>query len=123
MNLKNKKNELRYLSALRSEKNGSVLVLDIEKYNRKMKVLFRQKQELINTFLFLNTAFSVIDKMFLREIANADLRRKHYVRFWFNDIVTVFAPVRCRMWFLPSTYAPNEDSDTELLKKITGIKN
>ena len=118
-NLKNKKNELRFISALRltpEYKGGDKAHTD--KYNRKMKLLFRQKKELINTFLFLNTAFSIIDKMFLREIANAEIRKQHPVRFGLNGLATTFAPTKCERWFLPRNYVPIEESGGKLLKKI-----
>ena len=118
-NLKNKKNELRFISALRltpEYKGGDKAHTD--KYNRKLKLLFRQKKELINTFLFLNTAFSIIDKMFLREIANAEIRKQHPVRFGLNGLATTFAPTKCERWFLPRNYVPIEESGGKLLKKI-----
>ena len=118
-NLKNVKNELRFISAIRimnEHKN-----LDADKYNRKLKSLFQQKKGLINTFLFLNTAFSVIDKMFLREIANAELKNKYWLRFWLNGLVTIIAPVKYKTLFLPLNYVPIEETSGKLLKKIMGF--
>ena len=88
------------------------------KINNKLKLLFRKKTELMNTFLFLNTAFSIIDKMFLREIANAEIKKKHYMCFFLNNICIALAPVRCENWFLPSNYVPIEKTGGELLRKI-----
>ena len=130
-NLKHVKNELRFISALQKKPDYNKLNIDkynidkynidklnIDKYNIKTKFLFRQKKELVNTFLFLNTAFSIIDKMFLREIANAEIKKNNCIRFFLNDIFTTFAPGICDKWFLPKNYIPIEESGGELLKKI-----
>ena len=42
----------------------------------KSKQLFEKKNELINTILFLNTAFSLIDTVFQQEVSNAEIKKK-----------------------------------------------
>ena len=66
----------------------------------------------------MNTAFSVIDKMFLREIANAEIRKTNCFRFFLNNIITMCFPDSCNRCFLPRNYIPVEDTKNELLCKI-----
>jgi hypothetical protein len=55
-------------------------------HKRKISQLFQQKRALINTILFLNTAFSMIDQRFQAEIENAKLRKKYWLRYWLRDL-------------------------------------
>ena len=113
-NLKHIKNEIRFINALQKKHNYKLS----NKFNIKLKHLFGQKKEMVNTILYLNTAFSVIDRMFLREIANAELKKKHALRFFVNSIFTMFAPTFCKRWFLPRKYIPIHESGGLLLQKI-----
>ena len=74
--LKNVKNELRFISAIHKKYNKLS-----DEYKQRNKVLFDEKKELIQTVLFLNTAFSMIDKMFQQEITNAELENNNMCRF------------------------------------------
>ena len=78
-NLKNVKNELRYIRALH-KKTGMLT----EKNKERNKELFDEKKNLIKIVLFLNTAFSMIDKMFQQEITNAELENNNTCRFLFG---------------------------------------
>ncbi len=69
--LKNVKNELRYLEYLR--KNGKTLTLE-EK--QQIWRLFAKKKELVNEILILKSSFSVIERMFLQEIKNAEIIKR-----------------------------------------------
>jgi len=113
-NLKHVKNEIRFINALQKKHDYKLR----NKFNIKLRDLFKQKKELINTILYLNTAFSVIDKMFLREIANAEMKKKHCIQFFLNNLFTMFAPRFCKRWFLPKKYIPIHESGGSLLKKI-----
>lgn len=77
--LKNVKNELRFISAIHKKYNKLS-----DEYKQRNKVLFDEKKELIQTVLFLNTAFSMIDKMFQQEITNAELENNNMCRFLFG---------------------------------------
>jgi hypothetical protein len=55
-----------------------------DEYKIRNKVLFDEKRLLIQTILFLNTAFSMIDKMFQQEITNAELENNNMCRFLFG---------------------------------------
>ena len=62
-------------------------------YDTRANELFKTKKHLTDTILYLNTAFSLIDKMFQQEITNAELE-KHI------DII-----LDCRyIWMLLSLY-------------------
>ena len=116
-NLKYVKNEIRCINALQKNQYCKIN----KKFNIKLKMLFKEKKKIINTILYLNTAFSVIDKMFLREIANAELKKIHKVAFFFNSIFTIFAPNKCKKIFLPRNYVDIYDSDGDILQKIMGF--
>ena len=70
--MKQNKNEIRFINALQRKYSYNLK----NKYNVKLKQLFSDKKELVNTILFLNTAYSVIDKIFLKEITNAEIKKK-----------------------------------------------
>ena len=112
-NLRHVKNELRFINALQKNSDNKLS----EKYNNKLKKLFSKKRELLNTILFLNTAFSVIDKMFLQEIANAEIKKKNKIRFLLYGFFSIFSRERSK-FILPNNYIPVEESGGELLQKI-----
>ena len=89
-----------------------------DKYNKKLKKLFYAKKNVINTILFLNTAFSVIDKMFLQEIANAEIKKNNRLSFFINYIFTSCCPNKYKKFCIPNNYIPVEESGGELLQKI-----
>ena len=115
-NLKNIKNEIRFINALQRKNDYK---LD-DKYNQKLRILFEQKKAMINTILYLNTAFSVIDKMFLQEIANAEIKKKYCILFFLYNLCSCI-PEKCRRCLLPSHYIPVQDCGGELLRKIMGF--
>ena len=115
-NLKNIKNEIRFINALQRKNDYK---LD-DKYNQKLRILFEQKKVMINTILYLNTAFSVIDKMFLQEIANAEIKKKYCILFFLYNLCSCI-PEKCRRCLLPSHYIPVQDCGGELLRKIMGF--
>jgi hypothetical protein len=115
--LKHVKNEIRSINALQKNQYCKIN----KKFNVKLKSLFKEKKNIINTILYLNTAFSVIDKMFLKEIANAELKKTHKISFFFNSIFVIFAPNTCKKIFLPRNYIDIYDSDSDILQKIMGF--
>lgn len=76
-NLKNVKNEIRYMNSLPSSSQE----LDIRV---RLVSLFNMKKELVREILVLKSAFSIIDQMFHLEIANAEVlkSRKYWNFFW-----------------------------------------
>jgi hypothetical protein len=115
-NLKNLKNELRFLNALKKKRNYNIDNAHTLRYT----YLFKQKKNIIHTLLFLNTAFSMIDKMFQQEIMNAKLRQKHWIRFKLNNFIKFFCPSKSSC-FLPSNYINPENSGGNILQKILGF--
>ena len=120
--LKNIKNELRYISAYMKKhgptehfhSHGSAQTLEtFIKYKKRSNDLFQEKKKTINTILFLNTAFSIIDKMFQQEILNAKLRSSHWLRFFFHDLCCCV---------LPSKYIEPEMSGGDIFADILGGK-
>ena len=118
--LKNIKNELRYISAYMKKhgptehfhEHGSAQTLEtFIKYKKRSNDLFQEKKKTINTILFLNTAFSIIDKMFQQEILNAKLRSSHCLRFFFHDLCCCV---------LPSKYIEPEMSGGDIFANILG---
>jgi hypothetical protein len=114
-NLKNVKNEIRFINALQKRNNYEIP----SEYKKRLYMLFKSKKKLIHTILFLNTAFSLIDKMFQQEIINAELRKNHYVRFFLNDLFTMCFP-SCISCCLPPTYIPPEKTGGDIMRKLLG---
>ena len=115
-NLKNLKNELRFINALKKKRNYNIDITHSLRYT----YLFKQKKNIIHTLLFLNTAFSMIDKMFQQEIINAKLRQKHWIRFNINNFIKICCPSKSSC-FLPSNYINPENSGGDILQKIMGF--
>jgi len=115
-NLKHIKNEIRFINAIQRKYNYK----NKQKYNTKLKILFQKKTDSINTILNLNTAFSVIDKIFLQEIANAEIKKNNRIRFFINNIICCCFTNKCKYnnIFLPKNYISIQDSVNDLFKKI-----
>ena len=117
-NIKYVKNEIRYISYLQKKFNYNLK----NRYNLRLKLLFSKKKELLNTILFLNTAYSLIDKIFLREITNAEIKRKYRFRFVLNRIFSSCFPNSCKNIFIPRSYKPMDRCSNKLLCKIMDFK-
>ena len=76
--LKNVKNELRFINAMQKQ--------NIFTYNQRATALFKNKRRIINTILYLNTAFSMIDKMFQQEMDSVKLKQQNCISFYINDM-------------------------------------
>jgi len=70
--LKNVKNEIRYINSMQKTKN----TLNTEQRNQ-LRILFNSKHKLVREILLLKSAFSIIDQMFHKEIANAEILRQN----------------------------------------------
>ena len=113
--LKNIKNEIRFISAY-NKKNGV-----LEKYKKRANELFIQKKKTVNTILFLNTAFSMIDKMFQQEILNANLRADYWIRFFIYDTLNCCCCAKKIDGLLPPNYIEPEVSGGDIFQKIMGF--
>ena len=80
--LKNIKNELRYLKSLQKTQYNMTI-----KDQDRVNLLFVRKKNTIDTILFLNTAFSLIDRMFQQEIINAELEKKYWFQAWMGNLI------------------------------------
>ena len=78
-NLKNVKNEIRYINAV-SKFNNHILNKD---YKAQLVKLFNVKKELVKEILLLKSAFSIIDQMFHQEITNAEIIKARWFYSWF----------------------------------------
>ena len=114
--LKNVKNEIRFINAIQKKTNYNLN----EKHTARISVLFKEKNELIHTILFLNTAFSMVDKLFQQEILNAELRKQHKLAFLFHDLARFFCIEKAKYWFLPEKYYDAEECGGEIIKNIMG---
>jgi hypothetical protein len=132
--LKNIKNELRYISAYMKKYSDPTAHIEsaytartvearadiLVKYKKRSNDLFEKKKNTINTILFLNTAFSMIDKMFQQEILNAKLRSDHWVRFFLFDLLRCFCVEKMKV-LLPPKYIEPEVSGGEIFSNIMGF--
>jgi hypothetical protein len=113
--LKNVKNELRYISAYHKSNEA------VDKYKKRSNDLFIQKKKIVNVILFLNTAFSMIDKMFQQEILNAKLRSDYMLRFFLYDTLNCCCCSERLNGLLPPQYIEPELSGGDIFQKIMGF--
>ena len=93
-----------------------------DKYNIKLNILFKKKTNCINNILYLNTAFSIIDKIFLQEIANAEIQKNNKLRFFCNSCFIYLFRFDCiKSIFIPKNFTPIRNLEDELLQKIMGL--
>jgi hypothetical protein len=63
----------------------------IKSLQKKIKFLYKKKNEHVEEILVLKSAFSVIDEMFIKEMENAEIKKKYWFRYFFIDFfVSVF---------------------------------
>lgn len=113
--LKNYKNEIRILCVAES------LVRNPhhrQRLTRRRGYLHMKKTDSINSILFFNTAFMLIDKMFTQEIANASIRKSYKWRFFIYDLLNSCC-IHCAS-ILPDDYCKPEESGGKILKRILG---
>ena len=115
--LKNVKNEVRFINVLQKRNNYR---LDPEQKER-LSVLFYQKKKLINTILFLNTAFSMIDKMFQQEILNAEIKKRFCCSFFCYEFCGLCCPKYCDDCFGNKGFKNPEKTGGELLENLMGF--
>ena len=89
-NLKDIKNELRYINAFKQQLHDKEKP-QLQQLDKRLSHLFREKRQCVETILFLTTAFSQIDRMFQTEIANANMKKKHWF-LWFIHPIADWIP-------------------------------
>lgn len=77
-NLKNIKNEIRYMHTLAKATPNS----SSDDFEEKLAKLFKLKKNTTREVLLLKSAFSVIDQMFHQEIRNAEVKKRRWLPFW-----------------------------------------
>lgn len=112
-NLKNVKNEIRYLKTLKRKNNND----EKSNCNIRLNKLFQNKKQLIETILFLNTAYSQIDKMFNQEILNNEIRKSYRIRFFFYSLLCCIGK-KYTNWLLPDNYIEPEKCGGQILNNI-----
>ena len=123
--LKHVKNELRYISAWQKKYESSkhsVYILKNNKYKKRTSDLFLQKKNIVNTILFLNTAFSMIDNMFQQEILNAKLRQTYWTRFYIYDLCRCCCEKRV-ICLLPPNFIDPKIAGGYVMEKIMEFEN
>jgi hypothetical protein len=115
--LKNVKNELRYITAYQLQHVSD------RKYKKRANDLFQEKKKIINVILFLNTAFSMIDKMFQQEILNAKLQTDYWFRFFLYNLLRCCCCEESLKTLLPVKYIEPELSGGDIFEKIMGFGN
>ena len=116
-NLKNVKNEIRFLNALQ-KKSGYQLT---KANNDKLSRLFKKKKDLMHEILVLKSAFSVIDEMFKKEIENAELMRTRLFCNWccfYRNKITDPDKVNRFLYSLLHPFPKNTDSDMESIEHL-----
>ena len=114
IDLKNVKNEIRFINAMQKRNNYQITT----EYSLRIKELFVKKKSHIDTILFLNTAFSMIDKMFQQEIFNAQLKETYWLKFYFYYCLSPICPEWAASYWIPSGYKLPESSGGEILREL-----
>ena len=95
--LKETKNQLNYYKAVLhakqlKENNTAPETLGENHYNtiqnlkKKIRSLYELKNEHVKEILILKSAFSIIDEMFIKEMENAEIKKKYWLRYYFIDL-------------------------------------
>jgi len=97
-NLKETKNQLNYYKAVLHAKQlkeinpASNQNLSENHYNniknlkKQIRVLYQLKNDFVKEILVLKSAFSIIDEMFIKEMENAEIKKKYWLRYYFIDL-------------------------------------
>jgi hypothetical protein len=109
---------LRFINAVQKNNNNNTKTrVD---HTQRATLLFKQKKNLIHTILFLNTAFSMIDKMFQQEITNAKIKQQNLIRFFLSHTVFCCCSSIKKM-LIPEKYIDPENCGGNILQKIMGF--
>jgi hypothetical protein len=88
-NLKETKNYLNYLKGVLCAKTASMKEKGDDDYSKlkslqqKIRSLYKLKNDFVKEILTLKSAFSIIDEMFIKEMENAEIRKKYWLRNYF----------------------------------------
>jgi len=117
-NLKETKNHLNYLKAVLSAKMMNMKDSDdnskLKSLQKKIRSLYEVKNDYVKEILVLKSAFSIIDEMFIKEMENAEIKKKYWFR---NYIIGLFGST-----FLLDTFLNTKDPK-ELNEFVISIMN
>jgi hypothetical protein len=100
-NLKEIKNQLNYYKAVLYAKqikkptspsnsdsytNYTSAGVTIKNLQKKIRGLYEIKNEYVKDILILKSAFSIIDEMFIKEMENAEIKKKYWLRYYLIDL-------------------------------------
>ena len=97
-NLKETKNQLNYYKAVLHAKQLKEVNLasnrslsenhynNIKNLKKQVRVLYQLKNDFVKEILVLKSAFSIIDEMFIKEMENAEIKKKYWLRYYFIDL-------------------------------------
>jgi hypothetical protein len=86
----------------------------IKSLQQKIRSLYEVKNDYVKEILILKSAFSIIDEMFIKEMENAEIKKKYWVR---NYIIGLFGST-----FLMDTFLNTKDPK-ELNEFVISIMN
>jgi hypothetical protein len=81
-NLKEIKNRTNYLIAVMEAKKQKNKMTTVRNLQYKIKELYEKKNDHIKEILYLKSAFSIIDEMFVKEMENAEIIKKNRFLLW-----------------------------------------
>jgi hypothetical protein len=135
-NLKETKNLLNYSKAVLDAKIANSKTDDTSKTKSiqlKIKQLYDDKNALVNSIIKLKSAFSIIDEMFIKEMENAEIMKKHWFRYYIfglfggkfllDKILNIKDPKDLNN-FVMSIMNPfvNEDEDIKITTQLREIR-
>ena len=85
-NLKEVENYINYICYKEkkiSKKNNSITIDKLEQIHNLKTHLYEDKRIILKEILYLKSAFSVIDEMFVKEMENAEIKKKYWFRKYF----------------------------------------
>ena len=68
--------------------------------------------------MFLNTAFSMIDKIFQQEITNAEIKKNYKICFFLHKLCCFCCLDKCATLILPDNYVPPEQCGGDILQRL-----
>ena len=80
--LKEVRNQKNYLIAVLKSKKNKEKKSSLKKLENEISRLIKEKGRHINNLLILKSSFSIIDDMFIKEMENAEKRKKMVLRRW-----------------------------------------
>jgi len=81
-NLKEIYNKKNYLAAVMEAKRNKNKTSVVKKLQREINYLYGKKEQYVKEILILKSAFSIIDEMFVKEMENAEIKKKYFLQNW-----------------------------------------